>query len=174
MKLDSGSVTIEKPIKEVFSFVSKLENLEKQIPEEYLKDYRIEVDEDLSGTFTLGETIAFYLFAIYEGDDDKFFELEVVEILENKRIAFDLVRMSKYDEEKDDWESLPSIKDLLGVMRLEMLFEPVDNTTKISITSEFQMKSNIVSLFLRVFNFIDRISNRKYYKKWAELIEKYA
>lgn len=173
MRLESGSITIEKPLESVYAFISKLENLEKQIPHGDYGDYKIGVDEGISGDFIVGEVISFYMFAVYEGDEDKCFELEVVEVAENKKIEFELVYMAKYDEENDDWSPSTRISDVLGKVRFEMILTPIKGRTKISMFSVFEPKSKAVAILLRVINFIGRFTSKKYYKNWARLIEKY-
>lgn len=171
MKLNSGKIVINKPPESVYRFLSRLENLDKQLPKNPINDYVLEVDDDLSGEIEVGTVISFFMFAVYEGDDDRCIELEVVSLDKNRSIKLKLIYIGKYEEKKNDWSAPMPIDRLFGEMEFEMDFLDKNGKTQVLILSEFHTKSKVIKIILRLFSFFGRSLNRKYYKEWASLIE---
>jgi hypothetical protein len=174
MKLDAGTITINKPLEQVFAFLSKLENLEKQLPSTTIDDYEIGFDDNISGEIRVGTIIAIYLFPIYEGDEDLCLELEVVEIEEYATIKLKLAYVGKYDEERDDWSDSMPIESFFGVMGYEMDFSQKNHMTTISIPNSYSPKSKLAGIAIKIFNFIGKVSYKKHLKEWAKLVEQHA
>ena len=174
MKLNAGSIIINKPLERVYSFLTRLENLEKQIAKGTISDYEIEVEDELSGEFEVGTIVAIYLFSVYEGVEDRCFEFKVVNIEKNNKIKLELVYIGIYNHEKDSWSDSIPIETYFGVIGFEMKFSPKNGKTRVLMTNTFKPKSKVFEIVIRLFNFIGRFSSKKYYKEWAKLVEQHA
>ncbi len=174
MKLHAGNIVINKPLERVYSFLTQLDNLKKQIPKNTIDDYEVELDDELSGEMETGTIVAIYLFAVYEGDEDRCIEFEVVSIEKNKIIRLELVYVGKYVEDEGDWSEPVQMESIFGVIGLEMKFVPKSEQTQIIIANTFVPKSKAFEIGLRIANFMGRLSSTKYYKEWAKLVEQHA
>jgi hypothetical protein len=174
MKLDSGKIVLYKPLERVYAFLTKLENLKKQTPKGAIRGYEVEFDDELSGEIEVGTVVAIYLFAVYEGEEDRCCEFKVVGKEKNKNIKLEMVYVGKYDEEKDDWSEPIPIDSYFGVLGIELVFSPCKGNTLVTVSTTLRPKSKLLEVVFRIFNFLGRMSSYKYYREWAKLVESYA
>jgi len=174
MQLNAGKVTVNKPVEQVYAFLTRFENLEKQLPEKLIPDYEIEFDDDLEGDFKIGDIVSLYLFAIYEGDDDKCCDLKIEKLVPNTEIGFEIVYLGKFDEEKDDWSDPVPLKNLMGAVGAEMRLIPIGEKTQIKLMSLVEPPSKCFGVIMRFLNFLARLGSKRHMKDWGQVIEKYA
>ena len=174
MRLKAGRVTVNKPVDQVYAFLTRLENLEKQLPKKLMPNYDFEFDDDLEGDFKVGEIISLYLFAIYEGDDDKCCDLEVKSLISNREIGLEVVYIGKFDEEADDWSDPVPLNSLMGAIGAQMHFISRGEKTQIELINLVDPPSKCFGLIMRFLNFLGRLGSKKHLKDWGQVIERYA
>lgn len=176
MRLVDGGITINKPVDRVYSFLTQFENLEKQFSSKRAEEYELEFDDDISGPFEIGERITVYLFSLYEGDEDKCFDLEVTELEENKKLSLKLASFGKYSEEADDWLDSDSsvMEKLFGVISFEMIFTSQGDSTVITFATTCTPQFKVIAFFAWLINLIGRWKYKKDLKEWARLVALHA
>ncbi|MCF6319372.1 MAG: hypothetical protein L3J83_08860 [Proteobacteria bacterium] len=167
----TNTVIVNKPLKNVFSFLSHMENLNQQLPDSPIDDYTIEVDDDIDGKYEVGTVITFYLIPVYENDNAKVIELEVVEIIENKSIITKLVATAKYDEKLDDWVDNLSLKKVFGDICFNMYFQGESDKTIINYEHTAMPNNWAVRVFTWLSMFINMRKSKKHMQEWVSKIE---
>jgi len=170
----NGNIFVNKPIESVYNFLTQLENLKKLLPSTPIDDYKIEVDDDISGKFELETVLAFYMHPIYEGEEDKVIELEITKLIENKLIMCKLISMGKYDEKSDEWIDYDSLEKIFGDMYVNMCFQDQLGSTSINIEYTAKPKNRVVRFFFNISMYFNMRKSRKYMKEWAAKIEENA
>lgn len=177
MKLSSGTITINKEIREVYKFSVNLDYFAEDAKIYDLEDYVLETDDDIKGPLEEGDDFSVYLFAKYEGDKDIVFDLEVLHLSENNFVTFKIKRIGIYQNDEDEYDDVKvlPLQHVLENVEMGIIFTESQGITKVKLVTYIKPSAGIfIKVLAWLFNASGYLWNKQMLRRWGDIVEKYA
>ncbi len=142
-----------------------------------LEDYDLETDDDIEGLLEETDEFSIYAFAKYEGDKDFVIDLRVLKVNPDQYLIFKINRVGVYQNEEDEYEDVKALPlaFIWEQVELGFLFTELSGATKVKVVTYVKPSAGIMfKLLAWLANTLSMRESRRYLKRWAAIVQKYA